>query len=332
MQPQPNPSPQPSHPNIPPSPTPNPSLNPQSEPISASLAQPTESSSAPASTIPPQPNSPESNPSPSVQSEAQSQSQPQTTKPLDSNSAQNPQTIPSKKTSKPKLFAKGSFKTLIKQGSFWLLVATSFFGLMGIIVGAIGISAEVDALNQKADAEKRLTSMRKTLLGYATRLGIKVDEDGQPIEGEVPTGPNIASKNYLYIGEWGLKIYIPNSLKNVSYVFNNTVPKTKEPSDKPNITSVCISAIPQDATYTPEFAQLSANPRGLGCLYRSTTKTPENLPAYQWRLVKWDSRYYYNYSPPQENFSKDEAELAWETAAIESVQNMLTNVEGITEF
>lgn len=307
MQPQPNPSPQPPHPDIPPSPNPGANL----ESASSPLAQSAEPSPAPAPNTTSQSNSPASNPSASVTPEVQSQST---------------------NASKPKLFAKGSFKTLIKQGSFWLLIAMSFFGLMGIVVGAIGVSAEVDALNQKADAEKRLTSMRKTLFSYATRLGIKVDEDGQPIEGEVLTGPNIASKNYLYIGEWGLKIYIPNSLKNVSYVFNNTVPKTKEPSDKPNITSVCIAAIPQDATYTPEFAQLATNPRGLGCLYRSPTKTPENLAGHQWRLVRWDSRYYYNYSPPQENFSKDETELAWETTAIESIQGMLTNVEGITEF
>lgn len=132
-----------------------------------------------------------------------------------------------------------------------------------------------------------------------------------------PTTASASSKEYIYVGEWGVKIKIPENLKGVSYIYNNYDHYT-----------LCVDGVANGGQYAPAFADITSNTGGLGCLAQyfgsELTETQKQAAVYS----SGDS--YLIYSHPQAVHSNSEDEINWEAESANLVQKMLT--ENVSAF
>lgn len=244
-------------------------------------------------------------------------------------------------------------KNFFQQWQSWGMIGLAAVAIIGIIVGIVGLASQLSAEDRVKDLEQQLNEANDLLVKYGTELGIKVNEFGRPIHGtpseddadseddktntdkpdnnstdtKPTTSTTIASSDYIYIGEWGIKIKIPDGLKNVSYTFVNEL--REDPGGAYNVEVIYLSAILDDMESTPEALRVQYN-GGLGALGRSLddpTKTSSGAT-----LVGKIGDYYYSYSHPQAIFSTDEVEQQQELKVVELIQSMLTTKANITKF
>ena len=131
-----------------------------------------------------------------------------------------------------------------------------------------------------------------------------------------------ATKGYIYISEWGIKIKIPEDLTSVSYILNQNY--------RP---SICFNAIGKGVQYFPSFANIALNPGGMGCLVRVDTNegNTEAETGYSFGTNVFTANgYNYFYSSPHAVYSTDEAEQGLEATAVQLIKNMLA--DGISTY
>lgn len=233
-------------------------------------------------------------------------------------------------------------KKIFQQWQFWAMVAMGVVAIVGLIFGVYGFNSDAEQRARADQLQAELDEANQLLVKYGTQLGIKVNEYGRPIENpededskeESPAEIKIASSEYIYIGEWGIKLKIPDELANVSYIYDGT--------DLEGVTSIRVTGLPKTFDYTsaeageiPAFADLRGNDMpvglnlsGLGILSRipkvesgdKTICSDEHLGE----VVYSDKKYCYLYNHPQAVFSTDELEQKYEVEATELVQKLLT--------
>lgn len=242
-------------------------------------------------------------------------------------------------------------KNFFQQWQSWVMIGCGVVAIIGIICGVLGFSAQVAAEAKVAEIQKDLDEANSLLVKYGSMLGIQVNEYGRPIHGtpiddtkddnsnkddtnkdkddtKPATPATIASSDYIYIGEWGIKIKIPKGLKNVSYMFENAL--RLDENEKPYTVEVLrVSAILDDMTSTPQAFQVDYN-SGLGALGRSTVD-PSDSPSGATSVMKIGD-YYYSYAHPQAVSSTDEQEQEQELKVVALIQKMLTTKSYISEF
>lgn len=238
-------------------------------------------------------------------------------------------------------------KNLFQQWQFWGMVAMGFIAIIGIIFGVYGFNSDAEQRDRADQLQAELDEANELLVKYGTQLGIKVNEYGRPTgetsddnKKDEPAEVKIASSDYIYIGEWEIKLKIPEGLTKVSYVFDG--------ADWKGITSIAVAGLPEDLDFYPDeagempgFADMrgvadSNNYAGLGVLSRypltdvkdTSGSCPDNYMGNT--LAYSDAKYCYFYSHPQSVFSTDETEQAAELKTVELVQELLT--KNITTF
>lgn len=150
------------------------------------------------------------------------------------------------------------------------------------------------------------------------------------------TNATTASADYIYIGQWGIKIKIPENLKNLKYTFEDA--RVHESSHS----GIGAGAVSTIETYAhiivngsdgtgdntiPAFVsdgQLSSVSRVAAGEY----KCESSCPTYVTTIDGYE--YYYNH--PQTIVSKDSAETDWEMSSIQLIQDMLTNANNYSNF
>ena len=126
-----------------------------------------------------------------------------------------------------------------------------------------------------------------------------------------PTMSKENTKDYIYIGEWGVKIKIPENLKGISYIYDNH-----------SRLSLCVNGIANGGQYAPEFADIHKNTDGLGCImqYFDSELTEEQKQTASFS----NDDFYLIYSHPQAVYSVDKDEQNWEVDSVNLIQEMLT--------
>lgn len=133
------------------------------------------------------------------------------------------------------------------------------------------------------------------------------------------------TENYVYVGEWGYKIKIPEDLAISGYSYVMDAGYTK----------IYISGTKKGGgQYFPDFANMDKNTVGLGTAarYPKGTEMPQ---ASAPQLVFSDDDYDYYYYPWQVSYSadsNDETEQAWETETRNIIENMLTNPDNYSKI
>lgn len=105
---------------------------------------------------------------------------------------------------------------------FALTIVLAIVTLLGISFGVFGMVMNGQA-NQKAEAlSNELAQKDTTLKQIEEKLGAQIEVETETSDQEDDKVTNVsvsAAKDYIYIGEWGIKIKIPKNLHSVSYVF-----------------------------------------------------------------------------------------------------------------
>ena len=109
---------------------------------------------------------------------------------------------------------------------------------------------------------------------------------------------------YLYVGAWGVKIAIPDSLKTVNYTYSAQ-------------DTLCLSGVKYHEGgmhYFPEFADVRKNTPGLACVSRTLKDgySSEDSPL---------EAYDYTVQGPQALY--DEGDKGWEVESVQEIQKML---------
>lgn len=194
-----------------------------------------------------------------------------------------------------------------------------------LAVGGIGFGvwAMMDGNSQMAKKDEQIADLRGQL---AEKSEVVVEDNTTVVdddEGSDSTTSTsvVNTEDYIYVGEWGLKIRIPDNLTITGYVY----------SMLPGYTSVKITGNTKGGQYLPGFADMSVQSPWLGIISRypkGTEMSPMSPPAF----VFSDEQYDYYCSNPQMVISTDESEIQWEVESVNVIQQMLKNKDNYSKI
>ena len=196
---------------------------------------------------------------------------------------------------------------------FLLIVAAGGvgFGVWAMMDG----NAQKDVLNSQISALKQQNSELQDKLGNGGDTIINIDADGNEVN----------TADYIYVGEWGLKIKIPENLEDINYVYLGD-------GYAGLCTTVGVSAaIAKNGSGVPSFVKSSVESNSyLGYIQRCPLDVEYEYYSSTVSVEDDEFRYYYNH--PQDVYSIDEAEKSWETESVDLIQSMLTNMENYSKI
>ncbi len=141
-----------------------------------------------------------------------------------------------------------------------------------------------------------------------------------------------SSPDYIYIGQWGIKIKIPENLKNLHYNYRGEGADRFEYSDGTikifdHESTVSVSGTDGEGDgIAPDFAKNS-----LGSVSRYKEGTYECQASCPTYVTTIDSYEYY-YAHPQAVSSQEQADAEWEMASVQLIQSMLSSPENYSRF
>ena len=176
-----------------------------------------------------------------------------------------------------------------------------------------GVWAMMDGNAQVAKKDEQIADLNRQLAEKSQTV-VGDDTTAVDVETSYNNETDVNTADYIYVGEWGLKIKIPDNLTITGYVY----------SMLPGYTSVKITGNTKGGQYLPGFADMSMQSPWLGIISRypkGTEMSPMSPPSF----VFADEQYDYYYSHPQMVVSMDEDERNWEIESTNAFEQMLTN-------
>ena len=116
----------------------------------------------------------------------------------------------------------GSDKKQTNKGMILGMILLAILAIGGI---GFGVWAMMDGNQQKANYDKQITDLKEQnseLLSKLSDADDDDDDDGDVIIDVDTDTSGVDTADYIYVGEWGLKIKIPESLDAVGYDFHTT--------------------------------------------------------------------------------------------------------------
>ncbi|MBR2710633.1 hypothetical protein IKF02_03330 [Candidatus Saccharibacteria bacterium] len=197
-------------------------------------------------------------------------------------------------------------------------------GLILCIVLAIGgigfgVWAMMDGNSQKDALNNQINTLKQQNDELMEQVG-----DGDTII-NIDTDTDVGTEDYIYVGEWGVKIKIPDALSTVSYRF----------SYESGYTSVAVWGVDcsDGCQYFPDFANVNKNISGMGSIARYP-KGQEFSGGSAPTLVFSDEAYDYYVYHIQVAYTVDNPsdEANWELDSVNIVDEMLSNSDNYSKF
>ena len=184
-----------------------------------------------------------------------------------------------------------------------------------------GVWAWMDGNAQKDALNSQIAELKKQNNELRDKLSSKL-EVGEDVTVDVETDSDVNAADYIYVGEWGLKIKVPDSLKRVSYSF-------RQFSD--NATVLWTWGNIDDRL--PDFANPSnATSLGVVSRYLTSSLNDEQCGDGMGRFVLSMGDYNYCYTHPHGIVSTGDEEIGSEKRTIEIIEGMLANPENYSEI
>lgn len=193
----------------------------------------------------------------------------------------------------------------------------------GIIIGILflvllaaggigfGIWAYLDGNQKTANLNNQISVLQNQLANQP-----EIDETIV----DVNTNSDVNIADYIYVGEWGLKIKIPDNLLFTSYSFRSD-------SDALDISGAIKTSDNEIAV--PDFAKIPNSV--LGIIERFPID--EEIPQASGPMIVFsDNNYKYGYYHPQSVYSTDEASQQWEVNSVDLIQQILTNEDNYSKI
>ena len=192
-------------------------------------------------------------------------------------------------------------------GKGWKIATAiaSVVAVCGIGFGVYGMMQSSQKDNQISDLKVQIKEDDGTVTTIETPEIETTTNDGTTVTiTDNVVSEKVDSAKYLYVGPWGIKIAIPDSLKTVNYTYSAQ-------------DTLCLSGVKYHEGgmhYFPEFADVRKNTPGLSCVSRTLKDgySPDDSPL---------EAYNYTVQGPQSVY--DESDKDWEVESVQEIQKML---------
>ena len=177
--------------------------------------------------------------------------------------------------------------------------------ICGIGFGIYGMIQSSQKDNQISDLKVQVNEANKAIPTIETPENEATTSNGTTdIIADNTTGEKVDSTKYLYIGPWGIKIAIPDSLKTVNYTYSAQ-------------DTLCLSGVKYHEGgmhYFPDFADVRINTPGLACISRVLKDgySPDDSPLEAYNYIVEGSQALY-----------DESDKDWEVESVQEIKKML---------
>ena len=216
-------------------------------------------------------------------------------------------------------------KSKKSHGMLYGLILLAILAAGGI---GFGVWAMMDGNSQVAKKDEQIASLNRQL---AEKSEVVVDDGTTVVDddegGDSTTSTSVANAtDYIYVGEWGLKIKIPDSLSTVSYRFSHEAGFTK-------VTVWGVDCSGGRCQFFPDYANVNENAHGMGSITRYPKGTTFNEGSSPTLVFSDESYDYYQYHP-QMVYTTDNPsdESKWEMDGINIINEMLSNPDNYSKF
>lgn len=184
-----------------------------------------------------------------------------------------------------------------------------------LTIGAIGFGAwaMIDGNNKIAKKDEKINALEEELKGK-NPIDIEIDES------LAPSTSNTAG--YIYVGEWGLKIKIPESLEVTTFMY-----------DYGNGYDVLrVSGATKDGQDIPDFASVSKCVLGVVERYSKANVEAGVVPDWYGDPLRSEDGYNYYYASPQVLCTEVEGNAKWEADTVDTIKNMLMDLSAYSKI
>ena len=182
------------------------------------------------------------------------------------------------------------------------------------ILAAVGLCAGVGGVLFAIVNNNKITELSQKNAEQAEIISVVGDAMGTTINtiDDLPT--LTPTTGYIYISDWGIKLQIPEGISTVSYILNQNY--------RP---SICFNAKDASLQTLPDFANITKNPGGMGCLTRiavSEGTADANGNSFGEQVFTSDDFNYF-YTLPRV-YSTESADQGLENSTAQIIKTMLT--------
>ncbi len=194
------------------------------------------------------------------------------------------------------------------------MIILAFLAAGGI---GFGVWAYLDGNSRVTKKDEQISELQNQLAEQPENEETIIDED---------TESDINTANYIYIGEWNIKINTNNQLKNLSYYFDYRSDTDGE--------YLYINGVNSDAQNTPSFLNTSTEENWLACIsrYPIGTDFSADPSGSLGQLIFSDENYDYYYRNPQSTFSSNESDIDLEVKTVDSMKQIFTNKDNYSKI
>ena len=175
-------------------------------------------------------------------------------------------------------------------------------------------NTQKDALNEQISSLKQQNnSLQEQLNNGDTIINIDTDSD-------------VDTSDYIYVGEWGLKIQILEGLNYVSYEF-------EQHGGADQVEGSTMAVFGTVGDNLSDFANMYKNSSPLGAVSRILKGTHgDDLDCQYSSLVFSDDNYNYCYEHPQSVYAISQEEQNLEVETVDLIEQMLRNAENYSSI
>lgn len=209
-----------------------------------------------------------------------------------------------------------------KKNGKGMLIGMILFALLAVGGIGFGVWAMMDGNSQTKTLNSQIADLKKTNSELMEKMA-EANENANTNDGgdmviNIDTNSDVDSEDYIYVGEWGIKIKIPENLDKVSYAF-------KQHSDVTGgEAGLVVSGVRGYDGRLPGFANISENVDGLG--YVDRVLAGQGCGSGYTKVFS-DNGFDYCYSHPQALFSVEDELMGLEAESTALVTSMLSNAE-----
>lgn len=206
-----------------------------------------------------------------------------------------------------------------KKGSKGMLIGLILCLLLAAGGVGFGVWAMMDGNTTRDNLNAQISSLRSQNSELLDQLSDTTSGDTIV---NIDNNSDVDTENYIYVGEWGMKIKIPESLNMVSYASKWTNDNYAGLGEHINLV---ISGVNSYEGSLPDFANMYKNTSGLLAATRvpSGTEMPLASPP---SFIFSEGGYDYYYFNPQAVYSyEDEGLINQEVESTQLIRDMLSN-------
>lgn len=196
-----------------------------------------------------------------------------------------------------------------KKSGKGVVVALVLFIILAIGGIGFGVWAFMDGNAQKNGLNEQITSLKAQNAELLEKI------DGGDITINVDTDSDVDTADYIYVGEWGIKIKIPETLGDVSYGVDSW--------NEENFagTSLCVTGATTGHDGIPSFIKPMLYGGAYVCLGKNTKSISEENGGEGNQT--WPVGEFYIDGP--QDIVGDESDKDWELESVETIKAMLSD-------